>query len=528
MFGQPFKMQPIKKKFPRQAMPEQEAKERIKNFQEVPFGYTPEMAKIEASRCLQCKKPLCVKGCPVEVDIPGFIALIAKGDFTASGKKIKETNSLPAVCGRVCPQETQCEQYCILGKKEEPVAIGRLERFAADWERSESEKIEIPAIASPKNEVPATGGGEVLNAVNGEVPAAVNAVNGEIPAAVNAVKGKAPTAGEGKVLNMLNGKRVAVVGSGPAGLTAAGELTKLGYEVTIFEALHKPGGVLMYGIPEFRLPKKIVEAEIDYIKKLGVKLETNVVVGKLKSVDELLQDGFSAVFIGTGAGLPSFMNIPGENLNGVYSANEYLTRSNLMKAYLFPQYDTPIARGKQAAVIGGGNVAMDSARTALRLGAEEVTIVYRRSRNEMPARIEEIHHTEQEGIKFHLLTLPVRFMGNEKGRVHAMECLSMELGEPDESGRKRPVPIKGSEFTIDVDTVIVAIGNSPNPLVPADTPDLKTGKWGNIIADESTGQTGKKGVFAGGDIVSGAATVIEAMGAGRRAAKAIDKYLVSV
>jgi len=306
-------MQPIKKKIPRQAMPEQEAKQRVKNFQEVPFGYTPELAKMEASRCLQCKKPLCVKGCPVEVDIPGFIELIVKGDFIASGKKIKETNSLPAVCGRVCPQETQCEQYCILSKKEKPVAIGRLERFAADWERSESEKIEIPAVASPKS--------KVLNAVKGEVPATGG--------------GKVPTAGRGK--------RVAVVGSGPAGLTAAGELAKMGYEVTVFEALHKPGGVLMYGIPEFRLPKKIVEAEIDYIKKLGVKLETNVVIAKLKSVDELLQDGFSAVFIGTGAGLPSFMNIPGENLNGVYSANEYLTRSNLMKAYLFPKYDTPIA-----------------------------------------------------------------------------------------------------------------------------------------------------------------------------------------
>ena len=479
-------------------MPEQEAKQRVKNFQEVPFGYTPELAKTEASRCLQCKKPFCVKGCPVEVDIPGFIELIVKGDFIASGKKIKQTNSLPAVCGRVCPQETQCEQYCILGKKEEPVAIGRLERFAADWERSESEKNEIPAVAASKGEV------------------------------LNAVKGKVPTVGRGEVPAAGGGKRVAVVGSGPAGLTAAGELTKLGYEVTIFEALHKPGGVLMYGIPEFRLPKKIVEAEIDYIKKLGVKLKTNVVVGKLKSVDELLQNGFSAVFIGTGAGLPNFMNIPGENLNGVYSANEYLTRSNLMKAYLFPKYDTPIARGKQVAVIGGGNVAMDSARTALRLGAEDVTIVYRRSRNEMPARIEEIHHAEQEGVKFHLLTLPIRFMGNGKSRVRAMECLSMELGEPDESGRRRPVPIKGSEFTIEVDTVIVAIGNSPNPLVPADTPDLKTGKWGNVIADESTGQTSKKGVFAGGDIVSGAATVIEAMGAGRRAAKAIDKYLLSV
>jgi glutamate synthase (NADPH/NADH) small chain len=456
-------------KIPRQKMPEQKPEERIKNFNEVPYGYTPELAKLEASRCLQCKKPTCVTGCPVEVKIPEFIKLILEDDFIGAAKKIKETNSLPAVCGRVCPQENQCEKVCVLGKKEEPVAIGRLERFAADWEREKG--VELPEIQPP------------------------------------------------------NGKKVAIVGSGPAGLTCAGDLIKLGYDVTIFEALHKPGGVLVYGIPEFRLPKAIVQAEVDFLLKLGVKLELNYIIGRTKTVDDLFKEGFSAVFLGLGAGLPQFMNIPGENLAGIYSANEYLTRSNLMKAYLFPEYDTPIVRGKNVAVIGGGNVAMDSVRTALRLGAENAYIIYRRSREEMPARAEEIHHAEEEGVKFYFLTLPVEYIGNEEGRVTKMKCIKMELGEPDESGRRRPIPIKGSEFFIDVDTVIVAIGTSAQPLVPSTTPGLQVNKRGYIVVDEATGKTSREGVYAGGDIVTGSATVIEAMGAGKRAAKAIHEYL---
>ncbi len=449
-------------------MREQPPKERIHNFDEVPYGYTDEDAIAEAKRCLTCKKPTCVGGCPVEIDIPGFIDRIAQNDFLGAIRVMKKKNVLPAICGRVCPQEDQCEKVCVLSKKMEPVAIGRLERFIADWEAKQG-IMEIP------EKLPATG------------------------------------------------KKVAVVGAGPAGLTVAGDLLKMGHDVTIFEALHKPGGVLIYGIPEFRLPKAIVMREVDFVTKMGAKLINSFVVGMTKTVDELLQD-FDAVFIGTGAGLPWFMAIPGENLNGIYSANEYLTRSNLMKAYLFPKYDTPIVRGKNVAVIGGGNVAMDSARTALRLGAEKSMIIYRRSKKEMPARIEEIHHAEQEGIIFEFLTLPIKYHG-EDGWVKEMECLRMELGEPDASGRRRPVPIKGSEFKIPVDTVVVSIGQSPNPLIPKTTPGLQVAKHGNIIADEKTGRTTKKGVFAGGDIVTGAATVILAMGAGRLAANSINEYL---
>ncbi|MEO0083533.1 MAG: NADPH-dependent glutamate synthase [candidate division WOR-3 bacterium] len=450
-------------------MREQSPKERIRNFKEVPFGYNVDEAIAEAQRCLQCKKPSCVTGCPVEIDIPGFIGRIAEKDFIGAIRILKKKNVLPAICGRVCPQEDQCEKECVLAKKMEPVGIGRLERFAADWEANNCE-IEIP------EKHPATG------------------------------------------------KKVAVVGSGPAGLVFAGDMAQLGHEVVLFEALHKAGGVLVYGIPEFRLPKAIVQREVEYVEKLGVKIITSFVVGRTKTVDELLED-FDAVFIGTGAGLPWFMNIPGENLNGIYSANEYLVRSNLMKAYLFPEYDTPIVRGKRVAVIGGGNVAMDAARTALRLGAEKSMIIYRRSKTEMPARIEEIHHAEEEGVHFEFLTLPVKYYGDENGWVKEMECLRMELGEPDASGRRRPIAIPNSEFRIPVDTVVVAIGQSPNPLIPQTTPGLEIGKHGNIIADEKTGKTTKKGVFAGGDIVTGAATVILAMGAGRIAARACDEYL---
>jgi len=450
-------------------MRERPARDRVKDFNEVPFGYSPEEAKAEAKRCLQCKRPTCVQGCPVEIDIPGFIKFIAEGDYTNSIKRLKEKNVLPAVCGRVCPQEDQCEKVCVLAKKFEPVAIGRLERFAAD-----------------------------LEATRGESP---------IP------QRPEPT-----------GKRVAIIGAGPGGLTVAGDLSRLGHAVTIFEALHKPGGVLVYGIPEFRLPKEIIYREVDYLVRCGVELKLDFVVGKTSTIDQLLKE-FNAVYIGTGAGLPWFMNIPGENLNGVYSANEYLTRANLMKAYLFPEYDTPIVRGKRVAVIGGGNVAMDCARTALRLGADEVSIVYRRSRKEMPAREEEIHHGEQEGIIFEFLTLPVKYLGDEYSWVKQMECLRMKLGEPDASGRRRPVPIEGSNYVTEVDTVVCAIGQSPNPLIPQTTPDLKIGKWGNIEADEKTGKTSKKGCWAGGDVVRGGATVILAMGDARIAARSIDEYL---
>jgi len=450
-------------------MREQEPQVRARNFEEVPYGYSPEEAVEEAKRCLMCKKPGCVQGCPVNIDIPGFIGQIALGNFWEAMKIMKQTNTLPAICGRVCPQETQCEGQCVLGKKNEPVAVGNLERFIADWEATQNECVMCEML-------PATG------------------------------------------------RKVAVVGAGPAGLTVASDLAKKGHSVSMFEALHKPGGVLVYGIPEFRLPKAIVEREVNFVRSMGVKLEVNHVVGKLKTVDELLTE-FDAVFVGTGAGLPSFMGIPGENHLGVYSANEYLTRSNLMKAYLFPKYDTPIVRGKRVATVGGGNVAMDSARTALRLGAEKSILIYRRSRDEMPARSAEVHHAEQEGIEFNLLTNPVRYIADERGWVKAVECLRMELGEPDASGRRRPVAVKGSEFQVPVDTVVVAIGNSPNPLIPQTTPGLETAKHGNVVADAKTGRTSKKGVFAGGDIVTGAATVILAMGAGRLAANSIDEYL---
>ena len=463
-------IKPKKEKVPRHKMPEQDPKIRIRNFNEVPTGYTEELAIAEAKRCIQCKKPGCIAGCPVDVNIPGFIALIAEGKFMEAALKLKETNALPAVCGRVCPQEDQCEKVCILGKKGEPVAIGRLERFAADYERR-SGKVAVPPRTQP------------------------------------------------------NGKRVAVVGAGPAGLTIAGDLVKLGYDVTVFEALHKAGGVLVYGIPEFRLPKAIVEAEVDYLKKLGVKIVTNAVIGRIQTVDELFAEGFDAIFLGVGAGAPVFMNIPGENLSGIYSANEYLTRSNLMKAYRFPEYDTPIARGKNVAVIGGGNVAMDSVRTALRLGADNATIVYRRTDVEMPARIEEVHHAKEEGVQFKLLTNPVEYIGNQEGWVTGMRCQQMELGEPDDSGRRRPVPIRGSEFVIPVDTVVVAVGTMANPIVPATTPGLETNRWGYIVTKGDSGETSRKGVYAGGDIVTGSATVILAMGAGRQAAKAIHGYL---
>lgn len=463
------KPKPKKQKVPRQPMPEQEPLVRARNFLEVPYGYSMETAVLEASRCIQCKKPLCVPGCPVGIDIPGFIGLLAKGDVRGSIRKMKETNILPAICGRVCPQETQCEIVCILNKKEKPVAIGRLERFVADWERA-SGMIDIPEVGEP------------------------------------------------------TGKRVAVVGSGPAGLTVACDCARYGHKVEVFEALHKPGGVLVYGIPEFRLPNSIVDAEVHTLTRMGVEFHYNYVVGKLEAVDELLER-FDAVFIGTGAGLPWFMGIPGEDLVGVYSANEYLTRTNLMRAFDFPAYDTPTLLGRNVATVGGGNVAMDSARTALRLGAENSYLIYRRSEVEMPARIEEIEHAKEEGVDFRILTNPVQFLGDDHGRVKQMELLKMELGEPDDSGRRRPVPIEGSNYKVDVDIVIIAIGNGANPLIGQTTPDIETSKWGNIIADEETLMTSKDGVFAGGDIVLGAATVILAMGQGRQAAKAIDDYL---
>ncbi|RKX71139.1 glutamate synthase (NADPH), homotetrameric [candidate division WOR-3 bacterium] len=453
----------------RRPMPKQDPKERIKNFNEVALGYTPELAIAEAKRCLECKRPLCVKGCPVEIDIPGFIKLVAAGRFLDAVRLIKKKNTLPAICGRVCPQEVQCEKTCILNKKGAPIAIGRLERFVADYE-AEVGKVTIPKIEKK------------------------------------------------------TGKKVAVVGSGPAGLTVASDLIQLGHDVTIFEALHKPGGVLVYGIPEFRLPKRIVDREVDYIKKLGVRVVLNFVVGMTMTVDEILKE-YDAVFIGSGAGLPWFMSIPGETLNGVYSANEYLTRTNLMKAYLFPEYDTPIKIGRRVAVIGGGNVAMDAARTALRLGADEVIVIYRRSRAEMPARVEEVENAEEEGVKFQFLTNPVRYISDDHNQLVAVECLRMRLGEPDASGRRRPIPIEGSEFVIPIDVCVVAIGNSPNPLIPKTTPGLETGKWGNIIIDEATGKTKKERVWAGGDVVTGAATVILAMGAGRIAARSIDEFL---
>ena len=459
-----------KEAVPRQPMLEQEPDVRRRNFDEVPLGYTVELAQAEASRCLQCRKPGCVAGCPVEVDIPGFINLISEGDFTGAIRNLWGKNALPAVCGRVCPQEIQCEGVCIVGKKGDPVAIGHLERFCADYERDYG--------------------------------------TGELP----------PTAPS-------TGKKVAVVGSGPSGLTVAGDLIAKGHDVTVFEAFHKPGGVLIYGIPEFRLPKAIVAQEVNFLERLGVKVECNAVVGRSVSVDELFEEGYDAVYIGVGAGLPRFLNIPGENLIGILSANEYLTRANLMKAYKFPEVDTPIPIGKNVVVLGAGNVAMDSARTAMRLGADNVRIVYRRSREEMPARTAEIHHAGEEGIKFELLTNPVKYFGNDKGRLTGMVCLRMELGEPDDSGRRRPIPIEGSEFEVETDLCIVAVGSGANPLLTESTTDIKLNQWGYISADPETGKTTKKAVWAGGDIVTGAATVILAMGAGRIAANSIHDYL---
>jgi len=452
-------------------MPRQDPKKRAKNFDEVALGYSLEQAKEEASRCIQCPKRNCAAGCPVGVDIPEFIKAISDGDMPEAVRILKSKNALPGICGRVCPQETQCEATCSLAKKDAPIAIGRLERFVADWERANAGAAKPVDPPKPK------------------------------------------------------GKRVAVVGSGPAGLTAAADLAKLGHSVTLFEALHVAGGVLMYGIPEFRLPKEIVQAEVDYVVSLGVKLELDAVVGKLATVDELLSNGYQAVFLGTGAGAPMFMNIPGENLNGIYSANEFLTRVNLMKAYRFPEYDTPVKLGRRVVVIGGGNVAMDSARCALRLGANKVYIVYRRSEAEMPARREEVENAMEEGIEFKLLTNPKQMLGDEKNWVVGIECYEMELGEPDDSGRRRPIVKEGSEFTIDVDMVVEALGTRPNPLVSSTTEGLETTKWGTLVADEETGKTVKDRVWAGGDIVTGAATVISAMGAGKRAAADMDKFL---
>lgn len=448
---------------------EQDAKERAANFKEVCLGYNMEEAVAEASRCINCKNAQCVKGCPVAINIPGFIEKVKEGDIEAAYQVISRSSALPAVCGRVCPQETQCEGKCIRGIKGDAISIGKLERFVADWARENGIK---PAGATEKK-----------------------------------------------------GKKVAVIGSGPAGLTCAGDLAKLGYDVTIFEALHEPGGVLVYGIPEFRLPKQdVVAKEIENVKSLGVQIETNVVVGKSVTIDELIEDeGFSAVFIGSGAGLPKFMGIPGENSNGVFSANEYLTRSNLMKAF-DGESNTPIMRGHKVAVVGGGNVAMDAARTALRLGAE-VHIVYRRSEEELPARVEEVHHAKEEGIIFDLLTNPVEILADEKGWVTGMKCVKMELGEPDESGRRRPVEVAGSEFVMELDTVIMSLGTSPNPLISSTTEGLEVNKWKCIVAEEANGKTTKEGVYAGGDAVTGAATVILAMGAGKAAAKGIDEYL---
>ncbi len=456
---------------PRQVMPEQDAVERRSNFNEVNLGFDEETAMLEAIRCIECKKPVCIDGCPVNIDIPKFISKISDGDFFGAIDIIKEDNLLPAVCGRVCPQEVQCELTCILGKKYKPVSIGRLERFAADYDMAHR-NFEMPKVL-PKN-----------------------------------------------------GKKVALLGSGPASLTCASDLIKWGYDVTIYEALHELGGVLVYGIPEFRLPKALLKKEIGNLEKIGVKFVKNFIVGKTLTVDELLnKEGYDAIFIGAGAGLPWFMNIPGENLNGIYSANEYLTRVNLMKAYDFPNADTPIKRAKKVVVVGGGNVAMDSVRTAKRLGAERAIVLYRRTEKEMPARDEEIQHAKEEGIEFHLLTAPIEYIGDDDGWVKQAKCIRMELGEPDASGRRRPISIEGSEFLFDIDLGVVAIGNGSNPLISQTIPDLKCNKWGNIIADLKTGRTSKKGVFAGGDIVRGSATVILAMGDGRVAAKSIDKYL---
>lgn len=460
---------------PKQGMPEQKPDIRNKNFEEVNLGYSAETAILEAERCLQCNKPKCIDGCPVNIKIDEFIDLIAQGEFLNAAKKIKEDNALPAICGRVCPQEEQCEQTCIVGKKGEAVSIGRLERFVADYEMSQNLKMEKLDVTK-------------------------------------------------------KGKKVAVVGSGPAGLSCAGDLAKMGYDVTVFEALHELGGVLVYGIPEFRLPKEIVRKEINNMKALGVEFKTNAVVGRTETIDELMNgEGYSACFVAVGAGLPYFMNIPGENLNGVYSANEFLTRVNLMKAYKFPDYDSPIldVRDKNVAVFGGGNTAMDAVRTSKRLGAKHAYIIYRRSEVEMPARIEEVHHAKEEGIEFMVLHNPLEFIGDENGWLKQVKLIKMELGEPDDSGRRRPIPIEGSEFILDIDATVVAIGNGSNPLIHQTSPEIDVNKWGNILVKDDSMKTSKKGVFAGGDIVTGGATVILAMGAGRNAAAAIDEYLTT-
>ncbi|HEX2866861.1 MAG TPA: NADPH-dependent glutamate synthase [Ignavibacteriales bacterium] len=458
-------------KIPRQKMPEQSGTQRITNFEEVNLGFTEELARMEALRCIECPKPTCTQGCPVGVNIRDFISLVAKGDYLAAAAKIKEDNALPAVCGRVCPQEEQCEARCVVGKKNEPVGIGRLERFVADFER---EHVGI----RPPNIKPKTG------------------------------------------------KKIGIIGSGPAGLSCAGDLIQMGHDVTVFEALHELGGVLVYGIPQFRLPKEIVKAEVEGLRKLGVDFQTNAVIGFTDTIDELLENGYDAIFIAVGAGLPYFLNIPGENLNGVYSSNEFLTRVNLMKAYRFPEYDTPVfnCRDKNVAVFGGGNTAMDAVRTAKRLGAKNAYIIYRRSEVELPARKEEVHHAQEEGIEFLFLENPLEFIG-EQGWLKKVNLQKMELGEPDQSGRRRPVPVQGSEHFMDIDMAIIAIGNGSNPIIQKTTPDLEFNKRGNIVVDESSMKTSKKGVFAGGDIVSGGATVILAMGAGRKAAAAINEYL---
>lgn len=456
----------------RVSIPKQEPLVRKRNFSEVALGYTEEQALREASRCIQCKKPACIDGCPVDIDIPGFIGAISEGNMPEAVRVLKDKNSLPGICGRVCPQETQCEMTCILAKKGAPIAIGRLERYVADWERYHPEII-----------------------------------------------------GQQKSYAKFNGKKVTVVGSGPAGLTCAAELAKLGYGVTIFEALHVAGGVLMYGIPEFRLPKSIVQAEVNYVRSLSEEIKLDQVIGKIATVDDLLGNGFDAIFLAPGAGAPMFLNIPGENLSGIYSANEFLTRTNLMKAYAFPEYDTPIKAGGEVVVFGGGNVAMDASRCALRLGAGKVYIIYRRSRVEMPARAEERENAEEEGIFFKLLTNPKRFIGDEQGRVKAVELYEMELGEPDESGRRRPIPKPNTEFVMEIDTAIVALGTKPNPIIPSTTKGLELTRWGTIKTDDATGRTSKEGVWCGGDMATGAATVISAMGAGKRAAVDIDAYL---
>lgn len=474
---------PKREKIPRQEMPRQAPEVRRRNFNEVALGYPEELMILEAKRCLQCKKPKCIEGCPVEVDIPAFIGKLQEGDLAGAAAALYADNNLPAICGRVCPQETQCEVVCVLARKEEPVAIGRLERYVADWKMSQ----------------------------------------GKVPEYVADWRISQDT--ESPKMGPPSGKRVAVVGSGPAGLTCAADLARYGHQVTMFEALHAPGGVLIYGIPEFRLPKSIVHAEVEYVKSLGAELILDCVIGKTLTLDDLFNDGYEAVFLGTGAGLPMFMNIPGENYNGVYSANEFLTRVNLMKGYLFPEWDTPVRIGRRVAVVGGGNVAMDAARCSMRLGADEVLIVYRRSRVELPARAEEAENAEEEGIVFHYLTNPVEIYGDDNGWVRGMKCIRMELGEPDASGRRRPVPVEGSEFDLDVDTVIMALGTRPNPMVFTDAGGLERTRWGTVVADETTGRTTKEAVWAGGDIVTGAATVISAMGAGKTAAADMDHYL---